>query len=137
MDPSNVVSVLQALLAHTIHSAASNGCERSINIGFEVAAERLVTFKDTMLRPVVRKRMFSFQALTWEGDFVRFRVGTQKWQQDLNFDDAARAGGLGEEKEALGNHWREWTESNKGGVSRSSTFRKQSQTTLTKSKDAR
>ena len=52
-----------------------------------------------------------------EGDFVRFRVGEDKTSNNLNFDTIANLGGLTDEREAFGGHWKEWTVQNKGGVS--------------------
>jgi hypothetical protein len=49
-----------------------------------------------------------------EGDFIRFRVGTKRDQQDMDFTNED---GLSELVEACGNHWKEWAQQNKGGVS--------------------
>lgn len=49
-----------------------------------------------------------------EGDFIRFRVGNTKPQQEMNFTNESK---LSELREACGDHWKEWAEVNLGGVS--------------------
>jgi|APSaa5957512622_1039677.scaffolds.fasta_scaffold02178_8 hypothetical protein len=49
-----------------------------------------------------------------EGDFIRFRVGNSKPQQEMNFTNESE---LSELREACGDHWKEWAEVNLGGVS--------------------
>lgn len=49
-----------------------------------------------------------------EGDFIRFRVGNTKPQQEMNFTNESD---LSELREACGNHWQEWAAVNIGGVS--------------------
>lgn len=49
-----------------------------------------------------------------EGDFIRFRVGNNKSQQEMNFTNEAE---LSELREACGKHWKEWADVNRGGVS--------------------
>jgi len=49
-----------------------------------------------------------------EGDFIRFRVGHTKSQEEMNFTNESE---LSELRKACGDHWKEWAEVNKGGVS--------------------
>lgn len=49
-----------------------------------------------------------------EGDFIRFRVGNSKTQQEMNFTNESE---LSELRKACGNHWQEWAAVNIGGVS--------------------
>ena len=53
-----------------------------------------------------------------EGDFVRFRVAASAQLKNLDFDQLAEHDtAWTDERTALGGHWKEWTEQNKGGVS--------------------
>ena len=53
-----------------------------------------------------------------EGDFVRFRVvGKSIKIRNINFDKITENGGLIDEKKAMHEHWKEWSEQNIGGVS--------------------
>ena len=55
-----------------------------------------------------------FEDALSEGDFIRFRVGTNMDNQEMDFTNED---GLSELVEACGNHWKEWAQQNKGGVS--------------------